>query len=371
MPFPARSRAIRTTRKRWKKDVLEAYLGVTLKRQFSTGPEAFDEIYRRLEQFTRSLTRTWRWRRPAITLPPAVVETVTSLALAIDAKDHYTQGHSQKVSAYAVMIAQALGMNHAEVEEIRLAGLLHDIGKVGIPEAILNKSGPLDAAEWETMKTHTELGAQILEPLAAMNRIREMVRHHHEFFDGTGYPDRLERRSDSPRRARHRHRRRLRHHHVRAHLQKSAHPRRRLLRTRALRRQPVRSRNRSRLRRSHAPRPPAAHRRLRRRLRIRRPRLLVAIPSTRTRLLPIPHSSKSSSDAKNDRHPESGAFASRRAEFLSFFLCALCASAVNRLYLSQIFLRFSSVSSVLSLFTDSARASPSDHWTPPSIPAKV
>jgi putative two-component system response regulator len=121
-----------------------------------------------------------------------VVDTVTSLALAIDAKDHYTQGHSQKVSAYAVMIAEALGMDPPEVEEIRLAGLLHDIGKVGIPEPILNKSGPLDAAEWETMKTHTELGAKILEPLEAMKRIRLMVRHHHEFYDGTGYPDRME-----------------------------------------------------------------------------------------------------------------------------------------------------------------------------------
>ncbi|HEY0704359.1 MAG TPA: diguanylate cyclase [Candidatus Acidoferrales bacterium] len=176
--------------KRWKKDVLEAYLGVTLKRLFSTGPEAFEEIYRRLEQFTRSLTEQGACG-PGHEIPTAVVDTVTSLALAIDAKDHYTQGHSQKVSAYAVMIAQALNMNQAEVEEIRLAGLLHDIGKVGIPEAILNKSGPLNSEEWETMKTHTLLGAKILEPLEAMNRIRLMVRHHHEFFDGTGYPDRL------------------------------------------------------------------------------------------------------------------------------------------------------------------------------------
>jgi diguanylate cyclase (GGDEF)-like protein/putative nucleotidyltransferase with HDIG domain len=178
-------------RKRWKKDVLEAYLGVTLKRLFSTGPEAFEEIYRRLEQFTRSLSEQGGEASGDV-LPPAVVETVTSLAFAIDAKDHYTQGHSQKVSAYAVMIAQALGMTPAELEEIRLAALLHDIGKVGIPEAILNKSGPLDAAEWETMKTHTDLGARILEPLKPMGRIREMVRHHHEFYDGTGYPLRLE-----------------------------------------------------------------------------------------------------------------------------------------------------------------------------------
>jgi putative nucleotidyltransferase with HDIG domain len=176
-------------RKMWKKDVLEAYLGVTLKRLFSTGPQAFEEIYRRLEQFTRSLTEHVGGSE---TLPPAVVDTVTSLALAIDAKDHYTQGHSQKVSGYAVMIAQALGMNPVQVEEIRLAALLHDIGKVGIPENILNKSGPLDASEWDTMKTHTDLGAKILEPLQPMAQIRLMVRHHHEFYDGTGYPDRLE-----------------------------------------------------------------------------------------------------------------------------------------------------------------------------------
>jgi diguanylate cyclase (GGDEF)-like protein/putative nucleotidyltransferase with HDIG domain len=178
-------------RKKWKKDVLEAYLGVTLKRRFSTGPEAFEEIYRRLEQFTRSLSEHGGGAA-GDGLPPAVVETVTSLAFAIDAKDHYTQGHSQKVSAYSVMIAQELALTEGEVEEIRLAALLHDIGKVGIPEVILNKAGPLDASEWDTMKTHTDLGSRILEPLKPMDRIRQMVRHHHEFYDGTGYPDHLD-----------------------------------------------------------------------------------------------------------------------------------------------------------------------------------
>jgi len=177
--------------KEWKKDVLEAYLGVTLKRLFATGPEAFEEIYRRLEQFTRSLAEDGAPGEEQ-TLPPAVVETVTSLALAIDAKDQYTQGHSQKVAAYSALLAQALKLKPEEVEEIRLAALLHDVGKVGIPEQILNKSGPLDASEWDTMKTHTLLGAKILEPLVAMRDIRLMVKHHHEFFDGTGYPDRLE-----------------------------------------------------------------------------------------------------------------------------------------------------------------------------------
>jgi len=176
--------------KRWKQDVLEAYLGVTLKRQFSTGPEAFDEIRRRIEQFTRSLAEEGG-NESIHLLPPSVVETVTSLAQAVDAKDQYTHGHSQKVSEYAALLADALQLDPSDVEEIRLAALLHDVGKVGIPEAIINKSGPLDAAEWETMKSHTELGARLLEPLRAMARIQLMVRHHHEYFDGSGYPNRL------------------------------------------------------------------------------------------------------------------------------------------------------------------------------------
>jgi len=213
--------------KKWKRDVLEAYLGVTLKRLFSTGPEAFEEIYQRLQQFTESLATgpggpptestagvpagadgdggkdadsklptspAGAEAKPGEgirSLAPAVIETITSLAFAIDAKDHYTQGHSQKVSAYAVLMAEALSLSEGEVEEIRLAAILHDVGKVGIPETILNKSGPLNPDEWETMKTHVHFGAKILEPLRAAMRIRQIVRHHHEFFDGSGYPDGL------------------------------------------------------------------------------------------------------------------------------------------------------------------------------------
>jgi len=183
--------------KKWKRDVLEAYLGVTLKRLFATGPEAFEEIYSRLKQFTESLAATegsnGANEAAAISqgpqaLPQTVLDTVTSLAFAIDAKDHYTQGHSQKVSAYASLIAEALGLNDLEIEEIRLGGVLHDIGKVAIPENILNKNGPLNPDEWDTMKAHVTFGAKILEPLTPLARIREMVLHHHEFFDGSGYP---------------------------------------------------------------------------------------------------------------------------------------------------------------------------------------
>jgi putative nucleotidyltransferase with HDIG domain len=187
--------------KQWKRDVLEAYLGVTLKRLFTTGPDAFVEIHSRIEQFARSLSETGEaTSRPNghgmsktsassfEPLPPVVMDTLTSLALAIDSKDQFTQGHSQKVSGYAVLIAEAIGLKGPEIEEIRLGGMLHDVGKVGISESILNKTGPLNPDEWETMKRHVEYGAKLLEPLRGTERIREMVAHHHEFFDGSGYP---------------------------------------------------------------------------------------------------------------------------------------------------------------------------------------
>jgi diguanylate cyclase (GGDEF)-like protein len=181
--------------RRWKRDVLEAYLGVTLKRLFATGPDAFEEIYQRLRQFSDSLPATEASGVAGAdgphALPQSILDTVTSLAYAIDAKDQYTQGHSQKVSAYAALLAEALGMSESEVEEIRLGAVLHDVGKVGIPEQILNKSGPLNPEEWETMKTHVVFGGRLLEPLEPLERIRRMVLHHHEFFDGSGYPEAL------------------------------------------------------------------------------------------------------------------------------------------------------------------------------------
>lgn len=191
--------------RQWKRDVLDAYLGVTLKRLFATGPDAFVEIHSRIEQFAKSLAETvsavkrpnesgaekapQKW--PFEPLPPVVIDTLTSLALAVDAKDQFTQGHSHKVSSYAVLIAEAIGLKASEIEEVRLGGMLHDVGKVGIMESILNKNGPLNPDEWEAMKRHVEYGAKLLEPLRGTDRIRAMVAHHHEFFDGSGYPDGL------------------------------------------------------------------------------------------------------------------------------------------------------------------------------------
>jgi len=167
----------------WESKLLEAYLGVTMKRMFSTGPEVFDHYLERFQNVTLNSNGQ----------APSLLDTVTALAFAIDAKDHYTQGHSQSVSRIAAQIARQLGLSDSLIEEIRLGGILHDIGKIGVPESVLNKNGRLTAEEFELMKTHTILGAKILEPLRvkAIERIRGMVRNHHEMVDGTGYPDGL------------------------------------------------------------------------------------------------------------------------------------------------------------------------------------
>jgi len=188
--------------KQWKREVLDAYLGVTLKRLSATGPDALVEIHSRVEQFARALAQTETDSRQygsdktkeeascsdCEPLPPIVLDTLTSLALAVDAKDQFTQGHSHKVSSYAVLIAEAIGLASSDVEAVRLGAMLHDVGKVGIVESILNKNGPLNSEEWETMKRHVEYGAKLLEPLRGTEKVREMVAHHHEFFDGSGYP---------------------------------------------------------------------------------------------------------------------------------------------------------------------------------------
>jgi diguanylate cyclase (GGDEF)-like protein/putative nucleotidyltransferase with HDIG domain len=163
--------------------LLQAYLGVAVKRLFSTGPDAFDQYLDHFRQVTRDPTR------PSLPL----MDTVTALAFAIDAKDHYTQGHSQAVAQLASQIGKKVGLSEDELEEIRLAGILHDIGKIGIPESLLNKPARLTPEEYEIMKSHAPLGAKILEPLKvkAIERIRQMVRHHHERVDGKGYPDGL------------------------------------------------------------------------------------------------------------------------------------------------------------------------------------
>jgi diguanylate cyclase (GGDEF)-like protein len=114
----------------------------------------------------------------------------SALALAVDAKDSYTRSHCQTVSQLCAVIAAELGLDRDRVARIRLGGLLHDVGKIGVPDAILNKPAALTDSEYELMKRHSLLGGDIVEA-ADMHEESRWVRHHHERFDGTGYPDGL------------------------------------------------------------------------------------------------------------------------------------------------------------------------------------
>lgn len=116
---------------------------------------------------------------------------LVALSNAIEAKDAYTEGHAERVAHYAVEIGRQLGLPKDRLRTLRLGGLLHDIGKIGIAEEILNKPGPLDDAEWVVMKRHPEIGDRICRPLQSLRDVLPIIRSHHERPDGSGYPDGL------------------------------------------------------------------------------------------------------------------------------------------------------------------------------------
>lgn len=120
-----------------------------------------------------------------------VVATLEALINALEAKNEFLAGHSARVAAFAAMIAHQLGLSDDEIELVRMAGRLHDLGKIGIREAVLNKPEPLSDEEYQHVKSHVEIGAAILAPLEHLGPIVDLVRSHHEHWDGSGYPDGL------------------------------------------------------------------------------------------------------------------------------------------------------------------------------------
>ena len=116
-------------------------------------------------------------------------EIMLSLSKAVDAKDHYTNGHSERVAGYAAMLAKKLGMPRERQSEIYALGLLHDVGKIGVPEEIINKPSRLTDAEFAQIKRHTTLGYDILKTITELPELAVGARWHHERFDGSGYPD--------------------------------------------------------------------------------------------------------------------------------------------------------------------------------------
>jgi putative nucleotidyltransferase with HDIG domain len=121
------------------------------------------------------------------------VQTIRALAEAVDAKDAYTRGHSERVGVYASKLGRELGLQRELIERIYISGLLHDVGKIGIPDRIITKPDRLTTEEYEEIKRHPEIGARILQPVAFLADVVPCVRHHHEWYDGStsGYPARL------------------------------------------------------------------------------------------------------------------------------------------------------------------------------------
>ena len=150
--------------------------------------------YRRLHAaYQQSLRYAEDVRRLYHQLQRAICQSLLGLANALEAKDPYTRGHSERVAALSRRVASALGLTSAVVDLVGQAGLLHDIGKIGVPEAILKKPGPLSPEEWEIMRAHPVIGAQIVAPFEFFADAARVIRHHHERWDGSGYPDGLAR----------------------------------------------------------------------------------------------------------------------------------------------------------------------------------
>ena len=150
---------------------------------FLTKPFVAAELSARV----RSLTRLKRYTDELDSAEGVIV----SLALTIEARDPYTQGHCERLAGYATALGASLGLGSDEQLALHRGGFLHDVGKIGIPDAVLLKPGPLDPDELAVMQQHAVIGDNLCRELRLLEEVRPIVRHHHERLDGTGYPDRL------------------------------------------------------------------------------------------------------------------------------------------------------------------------------------
>jgi len=159
---------------------------------------ATDALERQLHVFARDAVAAYRREKARAkdlaaalaTLETAFLETIRSMAFAVEAKDAYTGLHLERCRAYGVALLEDLGMRD-EYPDAPYGFLLHDTGKIGVPESVLSKPGPLTTAEWRVMRTHPLIGHQLLAGIPFLTNAAEIVRSHHEMFDGNGYPEGL------------------------------------------------------------------------------------------------------------------------------------------------------------------------------------
>ena len=164
----------------WDDAALKSYAEVLSKRHAQLGINFEEELLEKFNSEHHNISGT------------KIFEIASSLAGAIDAKDPYTKDHSTSVSKFSEALARAINLPESEIERIKLGALLHDVGKIGIPEAVLKKEGPLSDDEWKVMKQHPSIGAEkVLMPNPALRDLIPIVKYHHERIDGKGYPEGL------------------------------------------------------------------------------------------------------------------------------------------------------------------------------------
>jgi len=165
-------------------DILSESVGRVLRRR------AQDDYRRRLETWLRNevAKRTEEVQKYSVKLESVSVATLSALIRAMEAKDPFLKGHSKRVSTLSERVGLALGLESEEINDLKTAGLLHDVGMTAIPESILHKKGPLNEEEYGLVREHVDIGVEILEPLPHLSRAVQFIRCHHERLNGTGYP---------------------------------------------------------------------------------------------------------------------------------------------------------------------------------------
>ncbi len=156
--------------------------------QVRVDDRSMDEVGRLSRGFNEMVTQLHMARK---LVEKNFKETISALAEAVEAKDAYTRGHCDRVARISMAIAKRAGLETARCMELELAAILHDIGKIGVEEGVVGKLGPLNLDETRDMRHHPEIGARILSPLSSLKKVGSYVKHHHEHYDGTGYPDQL------------------------------------------------------------------------------------------------------------------------------------------------------------------------------------
>jgi putative nucleotidyltransferase with HDIG domain len=181
-----------------KATIRQAFDHYSLKREIKRLNQVTREQNFKLQDMNRNLEAKVRERTKQLAekhqeLRTAYVQTIRALAEAVDAKDAYTRGHSERVGVYASKLAREMNFPKEFIERVYIAGLLHDVGKIGVPDHIITKPDRLTDEEYDEIKKHPEIGAKILEPVTFLSDVVPCVRHHHEWYDGSmrGYPCQL------------------------------------------------------------------------------------------------------------------------------------------------------------------------------------